>query len=52
LSIGAGMTGSSILPCGRHIMHFIEIEFLQCRHANQKHEVRGKEDDDSGNSVP
>ena len=40
------------LPCGRHIMHFIEIEFFRCRHADQKREVCGKEDDDSGNSVP
>jgi hypothetical protein len=40
------------LPCGRHIMHFIEIEFFRCRHADQKREVRGEEDDDSGNSVP
>jgi hypothetical protein len=32
-------------------MHFIEIEFFRCRHADQKHEVRGKEDDDSGNSI-
>jgi hypothetical protein len=40
------------LPCGRHIMHFIEIEFFRCRHADQKREVRGKEDDDSGNSAP
>jgi len=40
------------LPCGRHIMHFIEIEFFRCRHADQERKVRGEEDDDSGNSVP
>jgi len=33
-------------------MHFIEMEFFRCRHADQKREVRGEEDDDSGNSVP
>jgi hypothetical protein len=27
------------LPCGRHIMHFIEIEFFRRRHADQKCEV-------------
>jgi len=35
-------------------MHFIEIEFFRCRHADQEREVRGEEeddDDDSGNSV-
>ena len=36
----------------RHIMHFIETEFFRCRHAGQKREVRGEEDDDSGNSIP
>jgi hypothetical protein len=41
------------LPRGRHFMDFIEKEFFRCRHADQKREVRGKEDDDdSGNSVP
>jgi len=40
------------LPCGRHIMHFIEIEFFRCRPADQERKVRGEEDDDSGNSVP
>jgi hypothetical protein len=38
------------LPCGRHIMHFIEIEFFRRRHADQKRDVRGEEDD-SGNSI-
>jgi hypothetical protein len=39
------------LPRGRHIMHF-EVEFFRGRHADQKREVRGEEDDDSGDSVP
>jgi len=40
------------LPCGWRIVHFIEIEFFRCRHADWEREARGEEDDDSGNGVP
>jgi hypothetical protein len=40
------------LACGRHIMHFVEIELVRCRYANQKHEMGCEEYDDGDNGIP
>ena len=40
------------LPCGRHIMHFIEIEFFRRRHADQKCEVCNDQDNSYKSDAP
>jgi hypothetical protein len=40
------------LPCGRHIMHFIELEFLRRRHVGQKWELCNNKDSSDNNDAP
>jgi hypothetical protein len=40
------------LPCGRHIMHFIEIEFFRRRHADQKCGVCSDQDNTDKSDAP
>jgi hypothetical protein len=40
------------LPGGRHIMHFIEVEFVRCRHADQKRKVRGEKHNGGNDDAP
>jgi hypothetical protein len=39
------------LPCGRNIMHFIELEFFRHRHADQKCELCNNKDSSDNNDA-